>query len=293
MINRDGGVWRLSWEITPGGYRAWVIEKPRISVEATTWEEVERAIVDAVDCNLQAGEWAADWEPPPPAFADFYRRCKTHIMLVGNAWWNCWQEAEALYRDGRCPGCHTGMGGRTDALIQAKIQEPAHICIGSTRPERFAINPVPNLWSEELVEALTPEERATAEWRPAERSGKGRRRYLEPLPRTVVSSVGIKTDLPVHGYRCTTCSRCYFHYETGRGVFESFFCLAPEMLDLPTFWVSHGGAPSMCIRTERWKSLRTVRKWRGVFTNALNLVDASVLDPDIGDRLRQGWLTKG
>ncbi len=288
MINRDGGVWRLSWERTQAGFRAWVSEHPHIAVEGERWIDVEEALIDAVDKKLHAGEWAPDWEPPPPEFATFYRRSDSHLALIGNDWWCCRQSPDELYCDGRCTGCHRGLGERTATPIEAGIEGPAHICIPITRPDRFALQGLPDLWSEELVDALLPAERATADWRPAQRIGRGRRQYLEPVPHAVIRPVGVNTEAPLSGYRCAVCGHMQFSYEVGPCVYEEFYHLQPGQISAPAFWIENN-SPSLCIRTDRWKELRASRKWRGVITDSLNLVGQECLNEDVGMLLRQGW----
>ncbi|MEQ8769700.1 MAG: hypothetical protein RIB60_04230 [Phycisphaerales bacterium] len=286
MINRDGGLWRISWREKDGQIEAWVTDHPHVRAVASSWDEIDDAMFDAVSEHLQAGEWASDWDPPIPCADARATTIRSHVLVVPEGTYSMECEPESLWQDGLCSDCCRPQGPRTDQTLRFRIGDIADVLMHQGYGEkRFTLQDAPLLFSNSTVDALTEAERSTAEWRPAKRSGLGTRKFYEAIPKAQIRSVGMINKPEIIGYRCTKCPGRSFSYHEGMGIYTTVFRAA----DIPgpdqAAWLDG----ELALPIDRWRALRDSNKMRMVLSNSIHTITDELIDNDVEARLRKGW----
>lgn len=286
--NRDGGIWRVRWKQSDGRFSGHVIGHADIKFEASSWPELADAATDAIDTRLQAGEYTIDWTPQPPLEGKGWRVHPGFVSLFGNdGVYLPANDFDEIYTSGRCPRCHCVGYPRTDATMRVEIESAASICQGR------------NLWSERASPNYTPilteafaasiEEACPGmtQWRPTERIGRGRIKFVEPFPANPIPAVGVTTR-ETGGWRCECGTRHFgqndFEYTVGECIPAS-----AVPVDTSAFWIHHSiGKLELCVSTDLWEHILETKAVRGVTTGVVPVVEDQYIDHNIESRLRVG-----
>ena len=113
--NSEGNTYEARWQKSGASYVAWLALRPRQKVTGATEEElVEQLWEIAVDA-FGDGEACIELVPPlpvPGSTAGYFD--PPWFRFTSNEGLHQVGETAELYRDGLCPFCHTGLGGRND-----------------------------------------------------------------------------------------------------------------------------------------------------------------------------------
>lgn len=286
MLNRDGGIWRISWCQQGDQIKAWVTDHPKVYAVATKWEELEEAIFRAIDEQLQAGEWAADFDPPVPCIDARAQTLHTHVLLASEGTYYLESDLESLWSDGLCSGCHRPQGSRTTETLRFHINTIADLLFHSAMgPKPYRLLDAPYLFSRSVFKALSDAERATAEWRPAKRAERGIKSFLEAIPHSRIKSVGMIDKPEVLGWQCEVCMERTFSYHEGGGLYTTVYRAADMPGPTEAAWLDD----MLALPIDRWRSLRDSGKMHMVVTAPIHTISDDLIDHNVNDRLRKGW----
>lgn len=285
MRNHDGGIWRLAWEKTASGYRGHVVSHPAVAAEGPTFDEMADLLYDRVSSKLQAGEWTADWSPPPPAKpGERGRVLESHVELAWEGRFVCLQDPRDLF-ESYCEACGMPTGPRTAAPIRMFIESPGNLCGDfGTAPGKLTI------MSSELAELLRPMLGKNAELRPVERLGRGRKSYVEavvsgPLP----APIALRGEKEL-GWKCPVCGHRYLYHDYRKHGETTFHRRSDLPVDDDAFWIQDDWrCPGLCVRTEWWKANRRSKVASGVVTSGIGVAEDADIDPDPTLRAGEAW----
>lgn len=275
-INHDGGVRRLTWAKTASGYRAWVAAHPDVAAEASTWDETADLIVRAVDEHLQAGEWTADWDPPPPAQAGQpYSVHPDYVVLVPDGVFEILGEPREYFAGDPCPGCRRPRGQRSDAPFRVRVERLAGIMF--TWSTHKIVSPH-DLYRRSTLDELGAERLAGATPRPVVRDGRSKVELLEVVPPTqAIDPIAVR-GMNINGGLCQGCGAPYFSHDLGEGRYITVYPRERVPAGAPAFWVSDHGHTRLCVPAAWWREHRGSPAFRGVISRGLYVAEADAID---------------
>lgn len=273
--NRDGGQWRLRWEAREGGFRAWVETHPEVEVFGTSWKDTQQALYDAVDERLHAGEWTADWFPPPPVDERYpYAVHPDYVMLVPDGTYSLEGGATDYYTDGCCEKCRRVRGRRTDRALSVRVETLAGIMFIFALGK--GLRRVSYLFRAETVELLGSERLAGAEIRDVVRLDRGRSKVFEVFALPTISTVAVK-GMKLFGGRCRVCNALAFSHHLGGSDYVTIFRRDDIPSGVESFWVTDHGS-ELCVRRSWWSEVRGHKVFRGVISRPVHVVEQAYID---------------
>lgn len=273
--NRDGGQWRLCWEPKDGGFRAWVESYPEVEVFAQSWKDAQQALYNAVDEKLHAGEWTADWFPPPPVDERYpYAVHPDYVMLVPNGTYALEGGATDYYSDGCCEKCRRVKGRRTDRALSVRVETLAGIMF--IFGMRTGLRDVSYLYRAETIELLGGERLAGAQVRDVVRLDLGRSTLFEVLAFSDISPVAVK-GMKLFGGKCKVCDSLVFSHHLGGGDYVTIFRRDDIPSGVASFWVTDHDS-RLCVRRDWWGQVRGHKAFRGVISNPVYVVEQAYVD---------------
>jgi hypothetical protein len=274
--NYDGGVWRLAWDKTPEEkFRGWVVGHPRVVAICDDWSAMEAALIELISETLQAGEWTADWDPPPPS-PDPERVLidQEFITIVGEGRYWMFTDPALLFGRGICPRCGTGLGSRTELELSAYVEIPAGVMFcGFNCGGPCGID----LYRAETVELLGEERLCGALIRPIHRLGRGRVKYVELVASEGPTYVGIAGE-PMEGWRCPDCGSTHFSHRYEQAAYRTLIRASDVPRGVPAFWFRHPH-PTLCVQSRWWRTVRHEPAFRGVISRPLWVLPDQFADP--------------
>src|SRR5258705_95227 len=174
----EGRVYVCAWSRTDEGFRLWVKRRPRIAVEAATFDEADELLHDAILAALGDGESLVEYDPPRPAAADAGLPIRARLALVFPESSARLVDAASLFENGLCTQCYQPLGPRTD--VPLAVERIDGSVDGMTAKLKRPYGSGPNLrcFSEEFLALLEPSERSRFEWRPLRRQGRQKRNFF-------------------------------------------------------------------------------------------------------------------
>lgn len=281
MRNKDGGIWRLTWELSKGAYLGSVVGHPKVCAVGKTFEKMEERLYELVNQKLQAGEWTADWNPPAPRPGKAGvcgRALGSHVSLGWNGRFVAVQDPGELFTS-VCETCGRVTGKRTKSRLRMFIEDPADLCgdFGSM-PDGTTV------FSRELATAISKIAASSkqVEFRPVERLGKGRKEFVEPVivgRGKLAQPVALRGEKNL-GWMCVECGCRYFYHDWSTHPSTTFHRLG----DLPkvagAFWMANCyGRPEVCVPAAWWKENRRAKFVSGVTSSAIGVAGDAEIDP--------------
>ncbi len=270
--NRDGGIHRLTWTRDPtGAFRAWVVDRPDIVAIDNDWHRTRAALLDRIDRELQAGEWAADWAPPEPSEDDpRFHVDAQFVTLVGEGRHVPFNSPEDLYVGGICGTCNLPAGPRSASAIATFIETAGGILLS----RGFA----PDLFLERTVAAFGPERLGGATLREVHRIGRGRLACVEAIASEVTPAVAMAQPADYIGWRCPACARSSFSHRFFQNEYREFISASSIPRGRESFWIDTV-RPRLCVRQDWWSSHRRDPAFKGVLARPLWVLRDDAIEP--------------
>jgi len=288
------------WRKTAKGYHLWIKGRPGIFGEASSFEDAEKALTDAIwhaaDDLDAVIPTTLEFDPPMPSSALAEPFLKPELYLVsGEGVFDVDSQFErvenhrdtrrerlfeylaTLYARGFCRTCKRGIGKRTDQSVRIRSYEREYDA-GYVRSCYGFVGSYGRVFSDRFLALLHPGERDRLAFRPLHIAGKPfRRTWFELLGPSDVRCVGVK-GLDALGHQCPACgSRCFSMSDprlNQSGVAIHDFVLRSDLPHpLPScFTVGDADRPELCLTRERWDRIRGRIGTSGVLTERLGVV---------------------
>ncbi|ODU44957.1 hypothetical protein [uncultured Aquimonas sp.] len=251
-----GNAYFICWEHKAGGLRAWLRDRPSLSVEAEDREEAEEEL------GMQVMEWNGDgeacfeWEIHDNALINEYRSLSYNDSV------EVLNPREELFAQGVCGRCGSGIGSRNEvAAVLARSPMSDIFCL--ERPFPKDIYPTRTCVSERFLELLSADEVARLEPRAVVAPPRVRMRYYEICGKPVAQAralVGCPFLNQVHqSWQCTACGQHAFMQATPHK--SGTIILSEQDLGSQSgemFLYCKGGTrgPAPVFSLTRWKALQ-------------------------------------
>jgi hypothetical protein len=205
------GTYLVCWEQQAGGLRAWLRDRPSLSVEAEDREEAEEEL------GMQIMEWNGDgeacfeWEIHGNAPTNEYRSLSYNDSV------DVLNPREELFEQGACGRCGSGLGARNE-VAAVLARSPKSDIFRLERPYPKNIYPIRTCVSERFLELLSADELRKLEPRAVVAPPRARMRYHEicgtPMAeaRALVGCVFL-TQL-AQSWKCSECGQHAFMQAT-------------------------------------------------------------------------------
>jgi hypothetical protein len=301
-------VYLCAWSRSRDGYGLWVISRPKLRANGRTYPEAEERLIRAIQDAGGAMHAVLEFAPPLPKSTLETKYAKPEIYLIGGddrfetdaATW-CPSESaaevdeglksvDAFFQSPVCRKCKYASSPRSDKQLTLTYAPPRYD--GAFGFVGHFGRTTLQLFSEEFLGLLTPEERQYLELRPVIRKGRARKFYelLGPAGPPLVAVARMK----ISGWRCSRCGHRTWGYWVEGFSIRTFVAAS----DLPTFLrgVFTIGIPPeihLTVTSERWKTLVGQKGTRGLVSNLLGVVPEHevVRDPKLQtyeERLQEG-----
>jgi hypothetical protein len=272
----EGRVFVCRWQKTDAGYRVWVRSRSKVAAEADTFREADEALQDAILKSFGDGESQREYDPPAPS-GDFRDSgLLLRLAMVSGQGSARAANPEALYTRGYCPQCKRPRGRRTAApLVVDRIDsgfEAGSTYAGLAPADLNAPRVRQRYFSAEFLRILRPRERGGFEWRPVERTRRGKE-YLE--------LVSARVGVPFAAFRPEYCGTTLLKCDTCGEKTSPFYAFLPPT---PSRYVSELDLPSplpscfavgrdLCFTRERWRMLVGRASAKGLASSDVGVVD--------------------
>jgi hypothetical protein len=251
-----GGIYLVYWEQHPGGLRAWLSDRPSLTVEAEDREEAEEEL------GLQIMEWNGDGEACFEWEIHNVAPTNEHRSLSYNDSVDVLNPREELFEHGVCERCGSGIGPRNEAAAVLS-RSPKSDIFRLERPYPKDIYPTRTCVSERFLELLSADEVIKLEPRAVEAPPRVRMRYYEICGKPVAQAralAGYPFLNQVHqSWQCTACGQHAFMQATPHKsgtVILSEQDLGPQACDMFIYCEGGTHGPTPVFSLARWKSLQ-------------------------------------
>lgn len=278
------GTYLVRWEQQAGGLRAWLRDRPSLSVEAEDREEAEEEL------GMQIMEWNGDgeacfeWEIHGNAPSNEYRSLSYNDSV------DVLNPREELFEQGVCRRCGSGIGARNE-VAAVLARSPKSDIFRLERPYPKNIYPIRTCVSERFLELLSADELRKLEPRAVVAPPRARMRYHEicgtPMAeaRALVGCVFL-TQL-AQSWKCSECGQHAFMqatpHKTGT-VILSEQDLGPKAGDM--FLICDGGSrgPAPVFSLMRWKALQQAagKRLKGLLSGPVLVVPEARCMKELG-----------
>jgi hypothetical protein len=265
------------WRRTKDGFEGWLERWPKRRVTGKTFHEMTEALGDVVGEQVGDGEPQFEFEPPYIEAAGW-----KHLFRDG---WTDTFFLHALRLDGHngiftggfCGRCKRPIGGRTATRFEVEWGDWAEgITAFATSANDTMRIPV---LSEELLDVLTREERASFDLRPVATRPSSGTRFFELAPRQFVAEAAGKA-LKARGWRCPACGRRQIHNEAlGYGpkvVSRDSLPPGPGLL-----FLGDPGAFSLCFTAQRWEAVKARLRQADITSSPLAIIEPHDRDDSV------------
>ena len=293
----EHGVYICGWERSRDGFTLWVKARPKIRASASTYDEAEQRLIEALQEAGGAMHAVLEFAPPLPKSTLEAKYSNPEIYLIGGddrfetdaprcKWSESPQDIEgrrrwldAFYEKPVCRKCKFSSGRRTDrqpTLTYAPSRYDG--AFGS-----FGTDGGPNhqIVSEEFIELLTPDEKRRLCFQGTVRNG--RKRFYELVGPEGPPHVAV-AGMAINGWRCVQCDYRLWGYWIDGMAIHSF--IARSDLPAPLIGVFTVGVfPNieLAVTASRWSELLGRKGTRGFASQLLGVVsDREVVrQPDL------------
>lgn len=263
----EGGVYLCDWKKRGKSFEIQVRGKPQLKVAAPSIVDAEFALMELIHDVVGDMQPCFEYDPPLPKEAVQKKFEGIGIVAVsgGNDSFDYVGKPDELFTGGVCHVCKKGIGARTQKVLQLSTTPKAtdggsvSIRVAGPWPEMHI-----EIFSEDFVKALTPEERGRFKWLPVEPAGKSKKSFFEPIsvPLTdrVLPSVVISPEdrIEADGFNCRNCGRVQLWGIPHGGGGIIFRFVAEDALPNPLpscFQIGQMADLKFCFRKERWAEL--------------------------------------
>jgi hypothetical protein len=279
-----GGTYLVCWEQHSGGLRAWLRDRPSLSVEAEDREEAEEEL------GMQIMEWNGDgeacfeWEIRGDTPANEYRSLSYNDRV------DVLNPREELFEQGVCGRCGRGIGPRNE-VAAVLARSPQSDVFRLERPFPKDIYPTRTCVSGRFLELLSADEVARLEPRAVVAPPRVRMRYYEICGKPVAQARAL-VGCPFlnqlqQSWECTACGQHAFMQDTpykSGTVILSEQDLGPQSGDM--FLYCNGGTrgPTPMFSLTRWKSLQQAagKRLKGLLSDPLLVVPEALCMKELG-----------
>ncbi len=282
----EDAVYLCSWSRSADGFDLWVKSRPRIRASGPTYAEAEAGLIEAIQDAGGAIVAVLEFDPPLPKSASDEKYSTPEVFLIGgddrfetNApkreWGGNAEElderlrwSDPFFEKPLCRLCKYPSGVRSDKLMTLTYASSRFDgAFGSIGREG---GPHIQIFSEEFLALLTPDEKQGLKFQPTIR--KGRRKFYEmigPDGPPMVAVAGTK----ISGWRCSQCDHRIWSYWIDGMAIQSFIARS----DLPApltsiFTVGVSPEVHLAVKASRWKELVGRKGTRGFTSRPLGLV---------------------
>lgn len=271
-VTREGRVYRCSWSAEGGRFQLWVTDSPAIAVEASSFQEADELLYEAIMHATGDGENLKEYDPPAPlAAGGVVRRTLTRVSPVKRV--EIANEAD-LFDGGLCKVCRMPLGPRSSApiLVKAASRSLDGMRLRGAHP---ILGVSLSGFSKTFHQALSPQERKALRWRPILLASGKETTFVELLggtvhaPFVVLKSIGVTlTECPACGWRRAP----FYSVEPPTpALFIASAALPAKMATAMT--IGSPLEPQLCVVPARWKALGTKRVTRQLVSDAIGVVD--------------------
>ena len=293
----EHGVYICSWNRSPDGFTLWVKSRPHVRASASTYNEAEERLIEAIQNAGGAMHAVFEFDPPLPnsALENKYSNPEIYLICGDDSFetdaprrtpFESHQELEerlrwldAFYDRPVCRKCKYPFGRRNIKPVTLTYAPSKYDgAFGS-----FGTDGGPNhqIVSEEFLALLTPDEMRRLEFQPTLRK-KGRKFFElvgpEGPPRVAVVGENIG------GWQCSQCEHRTLGHRLDTMAFNSLIARS----DLPTplhgvFAVGAFPEIKLAVTASRWKELLGKKGTRGFCSRQLGVVpdDEVVRSPEL------------
>ena len=282
----ENGVHICSWSHDGDRYRVWVRARPAVMAEASSFEQADIALADAICGAYGDGEGVHEYDRPRPGPANVPGLITVVTSVTGNSF-ATEQNLNELYEAGWCPRCRSHRGARTAAPLRLSG-------IDSGMDGGRCMQSRVRFFSEGFLELLAPAERDACEWRRVERTGRTKKAFYELVGSQVqlreavlsplvdglwnVSLADAQGDILALRY-CELCGwespSQYTFMPRGLPPRYVDFAALPE--PIPACFTVGG---SVCLSRARWSTLLGRPGTRGISSSEVGVVLSSLVDPN-------------
>jgi hypothetical protein len=280
-------VYLCSWTKTPRGYSLWVKSRAKACAEAASVEDAVELLMVAIDSIGGAMHAVLEFDPPLPLSVSDAKYVSPEIYLIGGddrfetsapkshpfesesetderlQWVDCYFQSPVCRE---CKYASSPLNDRPLTLTYAPSRyDGAFGCIGHDGSTTIQV------FSEEFLRLLSPEEMRHLEFRPVNRKSRSRKFFelLGPAGPPFVAVSGIK----ISGWRCPRCGHCTWGYWVDGMTITHFIAKS----DLPTslegvFAVGVPPEVHVAVTADRWKELVDRKGTRGFVSQLLGVL---------------------
>jgi hypothetical protein len=197
----EGRFWLCTWVKTTDGYKAWVINRPKIVGNGATWQDTLDDLGGAICLATGDGEGRMRFDPPEPTDARISQWAHPKLCRLD-------PEGDVrltvldprCFTGGLCKGCDRPVGSRTNVPLVAIWPGEGDLCY----PNYIAYPYRPVMISERLFALLTRAELATCRMIPVQPAPRTRKRYIELVPKRFIPRVAVR-GWTCWGIHCKAC----------------------------------------------------------------------------------------
>jgi hypothetical protein len=194
----EGNVYVVNWKKCDEECEVWLAKRPKIRSSGESIRDALDELSSAVCLNLGDGEAVFELDPPVEKQPISLVRL-TYNASCGKAPGISLEDYAALFEDGICNLCCRGVGARTSVPFPMGRPYP-----GDLLHVNFHFFDS-LLASDDFRKLLSPQERASINWRDVDARVPIRRKFYELLPKeAVIPQVG-DSDEQQYGWRCPKC----------------------------------------------------------------------------------------
>jgi len=283
----EHAVYLCAWSRSGDGYSLWVVSRPKLRANGRTYPEAEERLIRAIQDAGGAMHAVLEFDPPLPKSTLEAKYAKPEIYLIGGD-----DRFETDAAKGRPFESAAEVDERlrgVDVFFQSPVCRKYKYASSPRSDKPLSLNYAPGrydgafghvghfgtttlqLFSEEFVGLLTPEERQHLELRPVIRKGRARRFYelLGPAGPPLVAVAGMK----ISGWRCSQCGHRAWGYFVKDLSIRTFVAAS----DLPSllrgvFTVGIPPEIHLAVTRERWRGLVGQKGTRGLVSQQLGVV---------------------
>jgi hypothetical protein len=295
-------VYLCSWKRSRKGFTLWVIDRPTLRAEGSSYAEAEERFLDAIRSAGGAMQAVLEFQPPLPKTALAAKYSVPELYLIGGdggfqadaphgTSFDPEDQVQARLSRGDqfftspiCRTCLTATGPRNDKPLRLnRVESRFDGAFGRVLNDcQTSVRIV----SAAFVDLLASEERDRLDLRPTERERRGKA-YFELAGPAGPAFVAV-SGLPVAGWRCDACGYRTFGHYVPEVCYSWSFVAADDLPDPvpPIFVVGIPPEVRQCITADRWRELMGRKGTRGFVSMPLGVAPAreTIRRPDLPKR---------
>lgn len=278
-------VYVCSWSKTSDGYTLWITSRPKIRAAASTYAAAEELFIDAIQAAGGAMHAVLEFNPqlPKSALEEKYSSPEIYLVVGDDRFetnaprWK-WGETEkaiderlrwndAYYQSPVCRQCRFASSRRSELPLTLEYASSRYDgAFGYVGSESGSTH---QLFGEQFLELLSPQERAGLEFRLTIR--KGRKKFFELVGPEGPALVAVEALEPA-GWQCASCGHQSWGYSDDRIAINSFVARSDLAAILPgVFTIGRYPEIALAVTAARWKELVGRQGTRGFVSRLLGV----------------------